>query len=407
MNGWRRRWCALVASAAVAACTGAEGPAAGADGEAFERGPNGGRVLRDGDFALELAIFERGVSPEWRAWPSEAGRAVDPRDVELTVRTTRLGGRVDTFPFHPEDGFLRGEGVVAEPHSFEVAVEAAHAGARSRWAYETFEGRTRIAPEVAARFGLATELAGPAVLRETLIVYGRIVPMPERVSEVAARFDGTLTAVTVTVGDRVQAGERLATVESNDSLQRYDVTAPIAGVIAERAANPGEQTRGRRLFTIVDPAAVWAELAVFPGDRPKVAAGASVTVIAPDGTRAHGTIAQIGVVADLGQAVTARVPLDNPAGALVPGTFVTAEVLVAEHEVALAVRRDALQTFRDQPVVYAQVGDVYEVRMLELGREDGTFAEVLGGLEPGTRYVTEGSYVVKADAEKSGAAHDH
>ena len=30
-----------------------------------------------------------------------------------------------------------------------------------------------------------------------------------------------------------------------------------------------------------------------------------------------------------------------------------------------------------------------------------------GGLEPGTEYVTDNSYVIKADIEKSGASHDH
>jgi cobalt-zinc-cadmium efflux system membrane fusion protein len=45
--------------------------------------------------------------------------------------------------------------------------------------------------------------------------------------------------------------------------------------------------------------------------------------------------------------------------------------------------------------------------MLELGREAGDRVEILGGLEPGTRYVTENSYVIKADVEKSGASHDH
>jgi cobalt-zinc-cadmium efflux system membrane fusion protein len=45
--------------------------------------------------------------------------------------------------------------------------------------------------------------------------------------------------------------------------------------------------------------------------------------------------------------------------------------------------------------------------MLELGREAGPWVEVLGGLEPGTEYVTENSYIIKADIEKSGASHDH
>jgi len=71
------------------------------------------------------------------------------------------------------------------------------------------------------------------------------------------------------------------------------------------------------------------------------------------------------------------------------------------------VKTAGLQAFRDFTVVYAQVGETYEVRMLELGTPQGDMVEVLGGLEPGTRYVTESSYVIKADIEKSGASHDH
>ncbi len=69
--------------------------------------------------------------------------------------------------------------------------------------------------------------------------------------------------------------------------------------------------------------------------------------------------------------------------------------------------RNGLQSFRDFTVVYARIGDEYEVRMLDLGRQAGDWAEVLGGLDPGTRYVTENSYVLKADIEKTGAVHDH
>ena len=98
--------------------------------------------------------------------------------------------------------------------------------------------------------------------------------------------------------------------------------------------------------------------------------------------------------------------LDNSDGWWVPGTFVTAQLRVAEHAVPLAVKRSGLQSFRDFTVVYAQVGNEYEVRMLELGRQAGEWAEVLSGLDPGTRYVTENSYVIKADIEKSGASHD-
>jgi cobalt-zinc-cadmium efflux system membrane fusion protein len=58
-------------------------------------------------------------------------------------------------------------------------------------------------------------------------------------------------------------------------------------------------------------------------------------------------------------------------------------------------------------VVFARFDDFYEVRMLELGRRNRDWVEVLGGIESGTRYVTENSYLIKADIEKSGASHDH
>ena len=90
-----------------------------------------------------------------------------------------------------------------------------------------------------------------------------------------------------------------------------------------------------------------------------------------------------------------------------PGMFVTGEIVVAEHSVPLAVKRSGLQAFRDFTVVYAKVGNDYEVRMLDLGSQDAQWVEVLGGLDPGTVYVTTNSYLIKADIEKSGASHDH
>jgi cobalt-zinc-cadmium efflux system membrane fusion protein len=44
---------------------------------------------------------------------------------------------------------------------------------------------------------------------------------------------------------------------------------------------------------------------------------------------------------------------------------------------------------------------------VRLGRRDDDNAEVLDGLAPGARIVVGNSYLVKADIEKSGAAHDH
>ena len=113
------------------------------------------------------------------------------------------------------------------------------------------------------------------------------------------------------------------------------------------------------------------------------------------------------LTAHASQSVRARVTVSNEDGALRPGQFIRGHVTVAEHAVPLAVRQSALQRFRDFQVVFARFDDVYEVRMLELGRRNRDWVEVLGGIESGTQYVTENSYLIKADIEKSGASHDH
>ena len=373
-----------------------------------ERGPHGGRLLTDGDFALELAIFETGVPPEFRAWATSAGQPIDPQDVSLEVRLTRLGNRVDRIKFQPQDDFLRGDQVVYEPHSFVVSIDARASGTSHRWEYENFEGRTQIDAVVAEAAGLETEIAGPAEIHEKIEVYGRIEPNAERVSTVTARFEGMIQSVHASLGEAVTAGQPLLTVESDESLKPYQIKAPISGTITERNANAGEPTAGRRLFTIIDPSNVWVKLAIFPSALRQVQVGAPVTLFpASGGSAVTGAIDHMNIVADSNQSVMARVVLENAARQFFPGSYIRAQIQVAAYGVPLAVKREALQAFRDFTVVYAQIGDEYEVRMLDLGRQDDEWIEVLGGLDPGTRYVTTNSYLVKADIEKSGASHDH
>lgn len=373
-----------------------------------EMGPHRGRILRESDVAIELAIFETGVEPEFRVWVTDGGKPVAPEKIYIGVVLTRLGGEEERVGFAPKDDFLRGDKVVREPHSFVVAVNARYNGKQFQWQYDSFEGRTRIAPDIAKALNIATGVAGPAVLRETGKAYGRLVMDPERVRVISARFDGTVESVRVGLGERVGKGQPLAAINSNENLKTYTINSPIAGVVVQRLANPGEQTAGRALLTIADGNALLAELDVFPSLRARVRPGAPVALrIRGLDTSLQGTVRQVDTVIRPNQSSVVRIALNNPPAHLAPGGFISGDIEVARFEVPLAVKRSALQTFREFNVVYAKVGDEYEVRMLELGREAGEWVEVLGGLKSGTEYVTENSYIIKADIEKSGAAHDH
>jgi len=373
-----------------------------------ERGPNGGRLLVDGDFTLELAIFEAGVPPEFHAWATASGRPLAPADVALTVELARLGGRVDRIEFAPQNDFLRSTEVVEEPHSFDVTIVARHAGRDHRFAYASYEGRTAIAADVARAAGIGTATAGPGTISDELVLYGAIAPDATRVRTVHARFPGVIRAVSRNVGDAVRSGDALATIESNESLQTYAVTAPINGTVTARHAAPGEPTDNDALFEVADFSSVWAELDVFSRDRARLRTGLAVDVTSDNGAAAAGSVDYLAPVGNrASQSVTARVVIDNAGGQWTPGQFVEGRVTIATTPVALAVPLSALQRFREFDVVFAQVGDTYEVRMLTLGRRDARFVEVLEGLAPGTTYVTDNSYLIKADIEKAGASHDH
>jgi len=90
-----------------------------------------------------------------------------------------------------------------------------------------------------------------------------------------------------------------------------------------------------------------------------------------------------------------------------PGMGVEGSFAVAQSNAPIAVRTKAIQRFRDFEVVFAKVGNIYEVRMLEIGRRTPEWTEVLGGLAPGEVYVTDGAFLIRADIEKTGASHDH
>lgn len=233
----------LLLSAALVAC--GEGTTKAPEGEApkaagaYERGPHRGRLLRDGDFALEITLYEDGPAPLFRLYAYRNDKPLDPKGVQANIALTRLGPKVDRFTFTPEADYLTSPAIVHEPHSFDVSVSATYGGTAHRWAYSSYEGRTTIAADAAREGGVATEKAGSAVLAESLPINGRVEITPEGQADVIARYPGRVVSLNAQLGQRVKRGQVLARVESSESLQTYPVTAPIAGVIVKKNVTAG------------------------------------------------------------------------------------------------------------------------------------------------------------------------
>jgi membrane fusion protein, heavy metal efflux system len=378
-------------------------------GEEAPKGPNGGRLLKDGDFAVEVTIFEDGQEPQFRVYPTRDGDPVDPKSVKLSIKLKRLGGVVDTFAFEPQGKYLTSRSIVAEPHSFDVEVIAAENGKRHVWKYSSPEGRTRITADAAKAGGIEIMTAGPATIGDTRELYGTVQLATTGRSEIRGQFPGRIVSVTKNVGDSVRRGQLIARIESSESLQTYPVYATASGVIAERNGNAGDVTGDRALYVITDPAQTTVVFNIFPKDLGAIRPGMKVIVETQSGQPIGQATLSDYLPEGNQQAGTAlmRANIPNRTGALRPGMALRGLVVINAVNVPLAVKTEAIQPFRDFKVVYANYGEDYEVRMLQLGRSSPEWTEVLGGLEPGTPYVAKGSFLVRADIEKSGASHDH
>lgn len=269
--------------------------------------------------------------------------------------------------------------------------------------------QTTIPAETAERSGIVVAPVGAGVIHQTVRLPGVIEARQGAIARVSARFPGAVRTVAVQVGDRVSAGQRLATVESNASLSSYAITTPIAGVVMRRDVEVGGLAGDAPLFEVADLSEVWVDLHVFGRDAQRVRIGAEVQVerIA-DGTRATASIAQMLPAADVdSQSLTGRAVLANADGLWRPGMAVQAEVSIGTTEAALRVPLGALQRMEGRDVVFVRRGDTYAAAPVTLGVRDGAFVEVKNGLSSGDEVVVEQSFLVKADIAKAGAEHEH
>lgn len=267
---------------------------------------------------------------------------------------------------------------------------------------------TTIPADIARSSGVVVEPAAAAVIRDNVHLLGSVALNADRHAAIKARFDGTVRAVQVRQGDAVKRGQTLLVVEGNESMREYPVSAPFDGIVLSRTTNVGDVTNGATLLEVADLSRVWVELHALGDVASRIKQGQKTRIqSATSELRAETRIDALLPVATRGQSVIARAVLANPDGAWRPGMTVSAEVAVSEKQVTLAVRESALQRLDGQLVVFVQEGDEYQARPVKLGARDGEFAEVLEGLDAGTSYVTQQSFLIKADIEKSGAGHDH
>ncbi len=264
-------------------------------------------------------------------------------------------------------------------------------------------GRVELSEKQAKNAKLDVEVAGPAKINVSLELTGKITFNEDAMANVSARYPGVVKAVYKGLGDRVQKGEALALIESSESLRDYQVNSDISGTIIKKEVTIGELARDDKpIFMVADLSTVWVDFSVFPRDSKRVKLGQVVQIDYADNLS---TRSKISYIAPFGsentQSTLARAVVPNPDGLLRPGLFVTGELFVEEIEAPVAVRPSAIQNVNEKTVIFTAEGVVFEAREVELGTNDGSYVQVLSGLNAGDRYVAGNSFLLKAELGKS------
>ena len=171
------------------------------------------------------------------------------------------------------------------------------------------------------------------------------------------------------------------------------LTAPIAGVVTESAAEPGERVdAGMALVKVADLARLALEIPLSTAQARQVAVGQAVTVAdSPASGRVTALLPQL----NASQSVLARASLVDPQKLLRPGQSVQVAIAGAQSAQGLAVPAAALVWKANVPYVFVETAQGFTPTPVQLIRQNASQAEVTG-LAPGSRVAAQGVAALKA-----------
>jgi membrane fusion protein (multidrug efflux system) len=179
------------------------------------------------------------------------------------------------------------------------------------------------------------------------------------------------------------------------SLKKLEVTAPFDGVIVGLPHFSGGQWVDANVVVahVMDYSRLYSELTLPGKEMARLVRGQSVLVSdysSPD-TTATGTVDQISPALDPESRMFAlKIVIPNPGLELKPGGFIKADIVVQEKESALVIPKNIILARRGAKTVFVVDRGVALERRIETGIENVDEAEVVSGLQPSDRIVTEG-----------------
>jgi cobalt-zinc-cadmium efflux system membrane fusion protein len=190
----------------------------------------------------------------------------------------------------------------------------------------------------------------------------------------------------------------LTALDSGDAVPVVEaaIRAPLAGTVVERLVSPGQllEAGATPAFTVANLSRMWVMASVFESDLPSVRVGDAALVSLtnlPD--TVNGRVDNIAAEVNTEtRATSVRIVVPNPDQLLKKDMYVRVTVQSRHPRRGMLVPVSAvLRDADNRPIVYVAADSLgFERRSITLGARQDSSYEVMDGLQPGDRVVTEG-----------------
>lgn len=191
------------------------------------------------------------------------------------------------------------------------------------------------------------------------------------------------------------------------------VITPLAGTVTERSARQGQRVEaGEPLATVTDLSQLWIWLDLYDRDlsRTRVGMRTEVEVSAYPGRTFNGSLDYIDATMNPEtRTVRGRVVLKNAEHLLKPGMFAQVRLDEMDGRSRLVVPRTALVTIDGEDAVYVDLGQgSFERRTVQTGLQRKDEVEVVKGLKAGEKIAVKGTFALKSlDEKEKMGGHSH
>jgi RND family efflux transporter MFP subunit len=351
--------------------------------------------------ASQLRDVRTAVARE-EAWESTLRISGELVAFEQATLSTKVAGRLAELSADLGTRVKTGELLAqVDPHDYELRVaqaEAALAAARARLglALADGDGKDEVDPESVAIVRQARAALDEARREETRQVeLVRTGVATQAASDLAhsnlLQAEGKLQdALEEVQNRRAQVQQRRADLAlARAQLADTRVLAPFDGALVARLAGTGDfLASGAPIARLVRYDPLRLRLQVPEHAAARIRPGQVLRATLEDGTRVEGVVARISP--ELGarsRTLLVEGALPNPDGALRPGSFARAELVLDGSARTLVVPVEALVRFAGLDKVFEVVEGKTLERRVKVGRVEGGRVEILEGLAAGAELV--------------------